>query len=215
VQRRPAKNGSHALCGRRPSETRENSPDNLGPGRLSVIPHGLKVGPLGVSDLSCRRGSNGRARVSEKRNCGDAPGRNPSSFPSPSTRRVSGGERGRGRNGDGGAAASPFAGVRVHHRVSAPPSSGLPRCSMPSRVALATVADEGRTRLWVEVPTTPSTSSSWVGAEEKVSPPPLSPTSFARVRVFPFPLFVFLIPTLIYASRLGSDAIVEFGIATA
>jgi hypothetical protein len=46
---------------------------------------------------------------------------------------------------------------------------------------------------------------------------PLSLTSFARVRVrvFPFPRFVFLIPTLIYASRLGSDTIVEFGIATA
>jgi hypothetical protein len=144
VQCRPAKNGPHALCGRRPSETRENSPDNLGPGRLSSIPHGMKVGPLGASDLSRRRGSNGRTRVSEKKNRGDAPGQNPSSFPSPSTHRVSGGERGRGHDGDGSAVASPFAGVRVHHRVSAPPSSGLPQCPMPSRVALAAVADEGR-----------------------------------------------------------------------
>jgi hypothetical protein len=127
-----------------PKTARTRSVDNLGPGRLSSIPHGLKVGPLGASDPSRRRGSNGRARVSEKRNCGDAPGRNPSSFLSPSTRRVSGGERGRGRDGDDDTAVSPFAGVRVHHRVSAPPSSGLPRCPMPSRVALAAVADEGR-----------------------------------------------------------------------
>jgi hypothetical protein len=43
----PPKNGPHALCGRRPGEARENNLDNLGPGRLSSIPHGLKVGPLG------------------------------------------------------------------------------------------------------------------------------------------------------------------------
>jgi hypothetical protein len=121
-----------------------------------------------------------------------------------------------------GAAASPFAGVRVHHRVSAPPSSGLPRCSMPSRVSLAAVAGEGRRGSGSGCRRRRAPHLRGSARRKKGSPPPFRRPLFARVRVQVFPLPVpplfcvlGLIPTLIYASRLGSDTIDRNRIATA
>jgi hypothetical protein len=126
---------------------------NLGLGRESLIPPGLKLGLVSVSRSSQ---SNGCARFPAEQNRASAGRANPSliSISSLSLARRSGDSE---RPSDAGesvpeAPPKPFAGVRAHRWVNAPPSSGLsgassrPFARKRRRAALAEISSPMRSR---------------------------------------------------------------------